>query len=219
MPFVRAAPLVILSCFWAGCVGDPSAYSIAPAITLLSADPSTFLGAVRCGVPGGVQRYVVTLRDVGPQFRQEMSMPSSEPTPCSELVSFTPLAPPLDQSPPSLIRNDYYVARIQGYDRDDIVPRDGAGSGTEKMIDPVTAEPVLPRWTTGCGMATDTGSDAAVNPLEFPTQVLASIEVFLHGCLPFEAIPATDAGADGDPTGEQPDGAREGPSPPAARSR
>jgi len=244
MAFIRAALLVIFSCLWAGCVDDSSSYQGIPAITLLSADPTTFLGRVPCGVPGGVQRYVVSIQDVGPQFPQparcirhlvdagpdpDTCMPSSGPARCTELVSFTPTG----SVPPSLITLDYYVAKIDGYDRDDIVPRGGAGSGSQDMVDSVTEELVPPRWTTGCGRFSDTSgddaatsgdgtdpseADAASNPLEFPTQVLGSIEVFLHGCLPFEAAPATDAGADGDPTDGQPDAAPPVPSP-GARGR
>jgi hypothetical protein len=213
MVLARAALLLTLSWLLAGCIDDSSSVTGIPSITLLSADPATFLGAVRCGVPGGTERYVVSFRDVGPLTQEQTWLPSSTPTPCNQLVSFSPLPPPNDTRPPSLIVLEYYVAEIDGYDRDDIVPgADEPGQALgRRMVDPVTAQLVPPRWITGCGRyvgppTDDAGSpaDGGSNPFDFPTQVLGSVEVFLHGCRPFETDVPADAGGDGESSDGKP---------------
>jgi len=180
-----AATLLGSACWVVGCVDDPSTSLTGALPTLLSADPSTFLGSVRCGAE--LRKYVVTVYDV----TNGASPVSSPPTECTKQTSF--------ESPP-LVVDDYFVAEIDGYDRDDIVPRMGL-EGVRQMVDPNTMEVVTPRWTTTCGeggpLDASTLPDGAQNPIRSPTWLLGSVEVFLHGCLPLQPFETADAGLDG----------------------
>ncbi len=171
------------------CVGDDTANTTIFAPTLLTADPMTFLGSVRCG--SELRKYVVTLFDVSTGAAQEVG--SGPPTDCTLPTTF---------GTPKIEGGRFYIAEINGYDRDDIAPKDSSITGSREMIDP-TGAPVAPRWTTTCGelrTASDDGAvfDAPLNPLRYPTEPLDNIEVVFHGCLPLRAeLP--DAGTvDGD---------------------
>jgi hypothetical protein len=179
-----AATLLGSACLVVAC-GDDSSTSLTGAVpTLLSADPSTFLGSVRCGAE--LRRYVVTVYDV----TNGASPVSSPPTECTRQTSF--------ESPP-LVQDDFFVAEIDGYDRDDIIPRMGL-EGVRQMVDATTMEIVPPRWTTTCGeggpLEASTLPDGAQNPIRSPTWLLGSVEVFLHGCLPLRPLETPDASVD-----------------------
>src|SRR4051812_7105278 len=79
----RSVLPLILPSLLAGCIDDSSTVTGIPTITMLSADPALFLGTVRCGASGGIQRYVVSLRDVGPLTEPPTWLPSSLPSPCN----------------------------------------------------------------------------------------------------------------------------------------
>jgi hypothetical protein len=187
--------------------------------TLLTVDPSSFLGPVRCA-EGELRLYSVTLTDVTPPlpgFEPPIPFPvTSGLVPCNEPVMFAGGRQLIDAGRPLEIGH-YYVARIDGYDTDDIelVVLD-AGVTTARRIS--TKEPVLPRWTTTCGeplsvAADDAGQDAqrhadvdggsisSPNPFRRPTLIVDSIGIRLQGCLPFgrpAAPESPDAGADGE---------------------
>jgi hypothetical protein len=164
---------------------------------LLTADPAVFVGGVRCGPE--LRKYVVTLTDVTGGAMSIVG--SSPPTDCTTLTSF---------GRPTLMPLHFYIAAIDGYDRDDIAPAMG-DAGARQMIDPATMAPVAPRWTTTCGeyiapVADGATSDAAPNPIRYPTLTLEAVEVFLHGCLPLRPAEPSDGGAE---TGAPPDEAGE----------
>jgi len=187
-----AATLLGSMCWLVGCVDDPGTSLTGAFPTLLSADPSTFLGSLRCGAE--LRKYVVTVYDV----TNGASPVSSPPTECTKQTSF--------ESPP-LVQDDYFVAEIDGYDRDDIVPRMGL-EGVRQMVDSTTMDVVPPRWTTTCGeggpLEASTLPDGAQNPIRSATWLLGSVEVVLHGCLPLHPVETPDAGVDGTAPDGQP---------------
>jgi hypothetical protein len=131
----------------ASCSSTSSGSSVIPP-TLLTLLPSTFAGGVQCArLPGAWQSYVATLTDVTDPAKPS-TLASSRPTPCSMPVSFGAIAP-----------GRRYTASIDAYDRADIVPAGGAGSGSRDQLDPATGQVVAPRWRASCG-ALD--SDAGV---------------------------------------------------------
>ena len=120
-----------------------------PPATLVTVNPSAFAGDVTCAaLPGAWKTYVATLFDVTDPDREPFQLASSAPVPCNLPVSFAFVVP-----------GHYYYARIDGYDRTDIVPdgfQDGVpSSGNPRMLDPATRLPVEPRWTTSCGKIPD----------------------------------------------------------------
>jgi hypothetical protein len=108
-----------------------------------------------------------------------------------------------------VISPHYYIATIDGYDRDDVKPADFGSPefGSPVMRDPVSNELIVPTWTTTCGevpppdLPADAEADAAsdgpsYNRLRYPTQVLGKSEVILHGCIPLAPVPTPDASVD-----------------------
>ena len=193
-----AVPLSCSLAFAVGCIDDSSANLTVAISNVLTVDPRTFLGTVHCGPPELV-RYVVTVYDVS---GDASTIPNtSPPTPCAYPVSFE--APPL-------VLDDFFIAEIDGYDRDDIMPKMGA-EGAREMVDVATMQTVLPRWKTTCGEA---GPDASTSYLRLPTQLLGGVESVFHGCLPLGAAPPPEADG-GSPDG-QPDAAPDQSEPPDA---
>lgn len=90
-----------------------------------------------------MRRYNVTLHDVSvdPPL-QGFALPSSGLVPCLQDVGFSHVA--IDHE---------YVARIQGYDRDDLRPQ---VTGSPHAVD-ANGRVVSPRWTTECGQLAGAG--------------------------------------------------------------
>jgi hypothetical protein len=140
------AGIMVLLC---GCSDTPSTPVDVFAVTSVSVNPEIFLGDVTCG-ENGLRRYVATLSDVTGLSGEiggegEFKLPSSSPVPCFLEVRFE-----------RLVIGREYVADIQGYDRDDIVPlgcypesKPGC-AGSPVMVDAATGEYVTPHWTTSC---------------------------------------------------------------------
>jgi hypothetical protein len=187
--------------------------------TLLTVDPLSFRGAVRCA-EGELRRYSVTLTDVTPAwpgFEPANPLPiRSGMVACNESVMFAGGRQMVDAGRPLEIGH-YYVATIDGYDTDDVelADTDGGGSPARRIS---TKEPALPRWQTTCGepfpeAASDGGDDAndaadaeagprSPNPFRRPTLIVDSIGIRLQGCLPFQpsgTLPPPDAAAGGEP--------------------
>lgn len=115
--------------------------------TLITAFPEDFRGGLLCGSePGAMRAYVATLTDIStsPAFR----LPSSGPVSCELAVSFAYVVP-----------GHRYVASIDAYDRDDLVPLGGEESGSAIMLDERTGEVVPPVWVARCGAAPTTDED------------------------------------------------------------
>jgi hypothetical protein len=187
----------------AGCFDTSSSSTTLDYPTLLTVDPVHFRGGLSCGSPG-LARYVVSLFDVSEPSMNCASPPcattTSIPVPCQHQVSFG--EPPLQHA-------HYYIGIIDGYSRDDVRQRE---PGSRDMLDPASDEIIAPTWTTTCGElppdpppAEDAGledaeanrtTDAAYNPLRFPTRVLDTAEVILHGCLPLAEASKPDASTD-----------------------
>jgi hypothetical protein len=171
--------------------------------TILTIDPALFRGLLSCGAPGLVS-YVATLTDV----TDAEVFPSTKPVACQAIVSY---------GEPTIEIDHQYVGAIDGYDRDGLVPQ---SVGSRTMIDAVTQEVVLPRWTTTCGEGRvvlgdggegdaepdasppslrapqDDAGSADVKPYNYlraPTQVLWKEEVILRGCYPLSAVLGPDA--------------------------
>jgi len=195
-------------CIASACLDDsnPSATVFAP--TLLSVDPATFLGSVRCG--SELQKYVVTLFEVSTGRR--VSLGSSPPTDCTTRTTF---------GTNKISAGNTYIAEIDGYDQVDIVPEGGNESGSRVINDRLTMTRVFPRWQTSCGEILEVIDgevpDATLNPLRYPTIPLGNREVTFHGCLPFRAAELPDAGVvesgspDGPPDATTSDAAQEAP--------
>ncbi len=66
-----------------------------------------------------------------------VDLPSSAPVPCALPVAFAFIA-----------AGHRYTARVEGYDRDDLVP---FAKGSPELVDPVTGALVLPTWVWECG--------------------------------------------------------------------
>jgi len=181
----------------AGCLDDSSTVAAIASPALLTADPTTFRGTLRCGAPE-LAKYVVTLTEVSAS--PPALLPSSLPVPCTTVASFEATS-----NGPIKV-GSFYTAAIDGYDRDDIHPQE---SGSRTMLD-ATNEVVAQRWTTTCGelpppAAQDAdvleGGEADVgldefNPLRYPTQVLGATDVILRGCSTLREGDPSDAGAD-----------------------
>jgi hypothetical protein len=158
--------------------------------TLLSADPATFLGDVRCG--SELRKYVVTVFDVSTGTAEKLG--SSPPTDCTKPTTF---GTKFGSGTTKVDRGRAYIAAIDGYDRDDITPEGGTESGLRTMLDASMTE-VPPRWTTTCGeiiVAVDGEvPDTQLNPLRYPTVTLSNIEVTFQGCLPLRRAEVPDGG-------------------------
>jgi hypothetical protein len=119
--------------------------------------PERFLGEVECSAqPGAAHAYVVTLtmwddeQDVLP-----FVLGSSYPTSCTRSVAFQNVVTP----------GKLYTAEIDAYDRfaDELTPFGDASSGSRRMDDAATGEPVAPRWTTRCGTGPSQATLAYLN--------------------------------------------------------
>lgn len=157
--------------------------------TLITADPSTFVGTLTCAqLPGAWQSYVATLTDVTDSARP-IQLPSSPPVPCSMPVSFA-----------SVVPGHFYTGRIDAYDRTNVVPYGNASDGSPRMVDPATGQDVPPRWAAQCGEApttapveTDAGTtdtDAADLWSSQTTACDLTTNVRLQHCEPLEALQA-----------------------------
>ncbi len=213
MPRFAAASLLVLVCWPIGCIDDSSTIPTTIVPNLVTADPTTFLGAARCG--SDVRSYVVTLYDVTSGTRARVA--TSTPTECTRQTSFGAAV---------ISYRHAYVADIDGYDRDDLVPDTSANAGPGDLVDPVTLQRVAKRWATTCGerpvpadaeladgsdspdgapslddaSPVDAGSpsaDASIDFYRFPTVVLSSGEVVLHPCLPLRPVLAPAPEPDG----------------------
>jgi hypothetical protein len=193
----------------AGCfLSTDSSNTTSTAPTLLTVDPLSFRGPVRCA-PGELRLYSVTLTDVTPPlagFEPPDPFPvSSGLVPCNELVMFAGGRHLVDAGRPLEIGH-YYVGRIDGFDTEDValVQTDAGVTEPQRLS---THEPVAPHWTTTCGepsffAALDAGpqdgGDAAPAPVDAfrrPTLIVDSVSIRLQGCVPFDRSPApTDAG-------------------------
>lgn len=130
------------------------------AVTSVAVNPEDFLGDVAC-VGSGMRLYVANLADVSAgDDTGEFTLPSSAPTPCHLELRFE-----------RVVIGREYVADIQGYDRDDIVPlgcfpdATSGCAGSAVMVDRATGAYVPPRWTTSCGRhRTPPGVDAGPPP-------------------------------------------------------
>lgn len=97
--------------------------------------------------PGAMRSYIATLHDVSvdPPL-QGFALPSSKLIPCQQDVGFSFVA----------IEHEY-VARVQGYDRDDLRPQ---AAGSPNAVDS-DGRVVAPRWTTECGQLPNGAAGAA----------------------------------------------------------
>jgi hypothetical protein len=191
-----AGPLALISGF--GC-SDSSVTTVDVVHpTLVAVSPEEFLGNVPClEAPGAMRRYVATLWDVtgtsadtgeggagsddgaaGATFAEPFALPSSGPVPCSEEVGFA-----------FVVTGHSYVATVEGYDRDDLVPLE---PGVPILVDPETRERVEPRWTTRCGDEDPTTSYGSITRIVRHCEPLAdsrpgdgttAVEVRLDGLL------------------------------------
>src|SRR4051812_40761063 len=105
----------------AGCVTDATSSDTSTTTTaLLSVDPNTFRGTVQCR-PGELRRYVVSLHDVALGANPDVVVAVSGPVPCTQIASFTD-ALLSDANLTALVVGHPYIARIDGYDVDELTP-------------------------------------------------------------------------------------------------
>src|SRR5882724_11442503 len=124
MPRFIAASFLSLVCGSIGCIDDSSSLPTTIVPNLVTADPTTSLGATQCG--HAVRSYVVTLYEVTRGARVPVA--TSTPTSCTRQTSFGS----------SVIAYAHaYVADIDGYDRDDLVPDPSTNAGPRDLVDPV----------------------------------------------------------------------------------
>lgn len=190
-----AGPLALISGFGCSDSSVPTTQVVHP--TLVAVSPAEFLGNVPClDAPGAMRRYVATLWDVtgtgadpgdggagsdegaaGATFEAPFALPSSGPVPCSEEVGFA-----------FVVTGHRYVASIDGYDRDDLVPLE---PGVPILVDPETRERAAPRWTTRCGDEDPATSYGSITRIVRPCAPLTdarpggttAVEVRLDGLL------------------------------------
>ena len=130
-----------------GCYDTPSEPEEIVHPTLVAVSPRDFLRDVPCmDTPGAMRQYMATLYDVSvdPPL-QGFALPSSGLVPCLQDMTF--LFVGLDHE---------YVARVQGFDRDDLRPQI---TGSPNAVDS-DGQVVPPRWTAECGQLV-TGSAGA----------------------------------------------------------
>ncbi len=144
-------------------------------VTLVSVRPSDFAGHVPCGnAQGAWKTWVATLIDVT-HTGEPFTLASSIPASCSMPISFSYVIP-----------GHRYVAEIDAYDRDDLVPYGGTSSGSRHMVDPSTGAEIAPRWTAQCPSTqppADTADpDAGVDILDGPAIATLYRNVFVLGC-------------------------------------
>jgi hypothetical protein len=161
----------------AGCSDSTTTTTEVEHQTLVEVSPGEFLGSVPClDAAGAMRRYVATLWDVtgtsadtgeggaggvdgsaGATFAEPFALPSSGPVPCTESVAFA-----------FVVTGHRYVASVDGYDRDDLVPLE---TSVPILLDPETGDRVEPRWTTRCGD-------------EDPATSYGEISRIVRGCTP-----------------------------------
>jgi hypothetical protein len=194
--------LAIAASFVAGCEEEEVPVVRIYHPTLVQVSPVEFLGGVPCvEAPGAMRSYVATVYDTGPDApdgeggsdgASEFALPSSTvahgdvdgdgkpdatPTPCTQSVGFS-----------RIIQGHRYWAKIEGYDRDDLV---ALAPGTSILYDPATSERVEPRWISTCskqnpiiaysGVARTIGTCTPLDDASPGTESL--IEVSLDGAL------------------------------------
>lgn len=156
----RFAALLGLSCGLAACGSSSDGDEDEERDTLIQLSPSAFLGDVPCAEQAGALHvYVATLFDVGSTADGDeppLTLPSSPPTSCRQSVVFgrATEAGAVPTIAGGVQQGRYYEALVEGYDRSDLqqlLAGDGRSSGIPVLIDPATAQPVAPRWTTRCG--------------------------------------------------------------------
>lgn len=139
-----------------GCSNDSASTAGVTHPTMIEIAPEQFRGAVPCAANGseaGLKRYVATLIDpnddgsggaggaapdeqaAGALNADDFALPSSEPTSCLAGVGFGFIVP-----------GRRYIARIQGFDREDLSSR---APGSSLVVD-AEGNPVAPRWTAEC---------------------------------------------------------------------
>src|SRR5215471_2631695 len=125
---------LLCACFAAACGDDSSSTLALYAPTLLTVDPTSFQAAnVSCGTE--LRKYVVTLFDVTGGMAANLG--SAPPTECTLPTTF---------GIPMIQAGFPYVAEIDGFDREDILPQ---ASGSRTMVDQATMmTKVEPKWTT-----------------------------------------------------------------------
>lgn len=143
--------------------------------TLVAVSPTDFAGDVPCtDAAGGMQRYVVTLRDLG--TAEEPSDPFTLPSAVvREGGVYRPLSCHLPAAFAFVVAGHRYDAEVDAYDRSDLV---ALGAGSRTLLDEKTGEWVAPRWTTSCGRMVD-GS-----PAEGPVTAALYLTRFVRGCEP-----------------------------------
>jgi hypothetical protein len=141
---IRLASCAALLALGGGCGTNSSVTTVEPHPTIVEVDPLEFARTLECGTGADqLQRYVATLTDItrtgeaDAGVALDFELPSSGPTRCVQGVAFG-----------LVVAGHFYKARIDGYDRGDLVP---LAPGAPILIDPVTQKAVAPRWTTTCG--------------------------------------------------------------------
>ena len=180
-----ATPLALV-CSGAPACTTTSSSADEVSVTLVSVRPSDFAGQVPCGnAQGAWKTWVATLIDVT-HTGEPFTLASSIPASCSMPIAFSYVIP-----------EHRYVAEIDAYDRDDLVPYGGASSGSRHMVDPATGAEVAPRWTAQCP-STDSSAgsedpDAGVDVLGGPAVATLYRNVFVLGCSTLqESLPPQD---------------------------
>jgi hypothetical protein len=159
------SPCVLAALSLAGCGTARLPDGFAEGQTRIRVAPGDFVGEVPCirGAEGGLQTYVVSLRQVD-AAGQGMAVPDggvstdvvSPPVECDRAVVF-PALPYL-----------YYAATISGFDR---------------PVTPAEAAVAAPRWVAVCGQ----GGQGADGSSLAPTRALQGLTVPLRGCTSFSA--------------------------------
>jgi hypothetical protein len=155
-PTGRLVALAGLSIALGACTTSGSSGSSGPAPTMVSVDPSAFLGDVACSAaPGALRSYVATLVDVTDPT-EPFTLPSAQAVACSLPTGFYFVLP-----------GHTYLATVDGYEApaDELVPCGGATSGARRMLPKgktdCARDAVAPRWTAACGQATGTAAVSA----------------------------------------------------------
>jgi hypothetical protein len=168
----------------ASCSTAASTTGTQTAPTMVSIEPSAFLGSVACsGAPGGLESYVATLVDVTDPDAP-FALPSALAAPCSLPVGFY-----------YVVGGHTYTALVDAYDvpASSLVPCGGGSSGARRML-PVgktdcARDAVAPRWSSACGQGEGTAAVAA-----------ADVNTLVRGCDPLVDHGSSPTGVVIDPT-------------------